>query len=151
MGILEKLFHKRFTEKLHDSVELVKLGVLNRLAEKYKGIYEHETADSLASAVVSELFYEKPTDPVAKDFFATNKHLIDKEMANLQYDEQVCKVVTQAIRIKSSLLHQQEEETAKSLDGHIEELRRLGIFHEDVYNPPPNMFHQIAADFYQEQ
>jgi hypothetical protein len=151
MGILEKLFHKRFTEKLYDSVELVKLGVLNRLAEKYKGIYEHETADLLASAVVRELFYEKPTDPVASDFFSTNKHLIDKEMVNLQYDDQVCKVVTQALRIKSSLIRQQPGDAAKSLDEHIEELTGLGIFQTDVYSPAPNIFHQIAANFYEGQ
>ncbi len=149
MGIIEKLFHKRMIEKLLDSVEMVKLGVLNRLAEKYKGRYEHEMADSLASAVVNELFCEKPTDPVAKDFFATNKHLIDKEMVNLQYDEQVCRITTQALRIKSSLIHEQDENKAKSLDEHIEELTRLGIFHVEVYTPAPNIFHQIAAAFYQ--
>ncbi len=149
MGIISKLFQGRFSQKMLDGVETVKMGVLNRLAEKYKGFYGQETADSLASAVVSELFCEKPSDPVAIEFFAANKDVIGREMSNLKYDDHVCEIVTQAIRIKASLIRRQGEQTAKPLNDHIEELTRLGIFHSDVYTPAPNSFLQLAGDFLQ--
>ena len=147
MGILSKLLHGRDSEKMLDGVEMVKMGVLNRLFERYKGVYGQETANFLSGAVVHELFGERPADPVAVDFFTANKNVVDRETANLKYDDKVCEIVTQAIRIKRSLIREQDSQKTKSLNEHIEALTKLGIFHPDVYTPEPNSFWQMADAF----
>lgn len=130
-------------------VEMVKLGVLDRLAERFKGIYEQETADALAAAVVNELFANKPADPLAREFYITNKNTIGRELANLQYDDQICKIITQAIRILVSLSDEHESGMQNLPDGHVDKLTKLGIFLPDEYTPTPNFFLQMAHDFYQ--
>ena len=146
---MKRLFYKRYSKKMLSGVEMVKLGVLDRLAERFKGIYGQETADSLAAAVVNELFCQKPADPHAKDFFSTNKNVIVREFSNLKYDDNICKIITQAIRIIASLSDEQNNQKTKSLDDHIDKLTKLGIFIQNEYTPTPNLFLQIANDFYQ--
>ncbi|MBN2182057.1 MAG: hypothetical protein JW715_09085 [Sedimentisphaerales bacterium] len=124
---------------------MVKLGVLDRLAVRFKGIYGQETANSLAAAVVNELFCQKPTDPHARDFYSTNKQVVRRELSNLKYDDEICKIITQAIRVKLSL---SAEQSGESMGDHIEKLTKLGIFIPDEYTPTPALFLQIANEFY---
>ncbi len=63
---LKRIFKKRLSKKILSGVDMVKLGVLDRLAETFQGRYGNETADSLAAAVVNELFSETPSDRYAK-------------------------------------------------------------------------------------
>jgi len=146
---MKRLFYKRYSKKMLFGVEMVKLGILDRLAVRFKGIYGQETADSLAAAVVNELFCQKPTDPHARDFFSTNKHVVERELSNLKYDDEICKIITQAIRIKASLSDEHSDDMTKSLDNHIDKLTQLGIFIPNEYTPTPNFFLQIANEFYQ--
>ena len=146
---MKRLFHKRFSRKMLSGVEKIKMGILDRLAVRYKGIYGQETADSLAAAIVNELFSQKPSDPHAKDFFSTNKDVIVRELSNLKYDDEMCKIITQAIRMKASLSDEQSDDMSKFPDGHIEKLIRLGIFIPNEYTPTPNLFLQKASEFYQ--
>lgn len=127
---------------------MIKMGVLDRLAVRFKGIYGQETADSLAAAIVNQLFCQKPVDPHAKDFFSTNKEVIERELSNLKYDDEICKIITQAIRIKASLSDEHSDDMTKSLDDHIDKLTKLGIFIPNEYTPTPNFFLQIANEFY---
>jgi hypothetical protein len=146
---MKRLFQKRYSKKMLSGVEMVKLGVLDHLAERFKGIYGQETADSLAAAVVNELFANKPADPYAREFFITNKDVIERELANLQYDDQTCKIITQAIRIMASLSDEHESRMQDSLDAHVHKLTKLGIFLPDEYTPTPSFFLQMAHEFYQ--
>ena len=130
-------------------VEMVKLGILDRLAEKFKGIYGQETADSLAAAVVNELFCQEPADPHAREFFTTNKDVVERELSNLKYDDQICKIITQAIRVKALLSGEHHDDMIKSMDDHIAKLTKLGIFIPNEYTPTPNIFLQITHEFYQ--
>lgn len=143
-----KLFHKRFTRKVLDAIEMVKLGVLDRLAERYKGIYGQETGNALAAAVVSHLFCEQPADPIAREFLTVNKDVVERELSNLQYDDQVCKIVTQTLRIKASLSAERGGDMIKSLREHMDKLMELSIIIPSVYTPTPNSFLQIAEAFY---
>jgi len=128
---------------------MIKMGILDRLAVRYKGIYGQETADSLAAAIVNDLFCQKPADPHAIEFFSTNMHVIEREMSNLKYDDEICKIITQAIRMKESLSEENSIEIKKFPDGHIQKLTKLGIFIPNEYTPTPNSFLQIANEFYQ--
>ncbi len=130
-------------------MEMVKLGVMDRLAERFKGIYGQETADSLAAAVVNELFCQKPSDPHAREFFTTNKDVVERELSNLKYDDEICKIITQAIRVKASLSGEHSNDITGSLKDHINKLTKLGIFIPNEYTPTPNFFLQIAQEFYQ--
>jgi hypothetical protein len=146
---MKRLFHKRFSRKMLSGVEMIKMGILDRLAVRYKGIYGQETADSLAAAIVNELFCQKPVDPHARDFFTTNKEVIERELTNLKYDDEICKIITQAIRIKASLSDEHSDDMIKSMNKHVDKLTKLGIFIPNEYTPTPNFFLQIANEFYQ--
>lgn len=130
-------------------VEMVKLGILDRLAERFREVYGQETADSLAAAMVNELFCQKPADPYAREFFITNKNVIERELSNLKYDNQICRITTQAIRIMASLADEHRDNMHESLDEHIHKLTKLGIFIPNEYTSTPNFFLQIAHEFYQ--
>jgi hypothetical protein len=146
---MKRLFYKRFSRKMLSGVEMIKMGILDRLAVRYKGIYGQETADSLAAAIVNDLFCQRPADPHAKEFFSTNMHVIEREMSNLKYDDEICKIITQAIRMKESLAEEHGEDITKFPEGHIRKLIKLGIFIPNEYTPTPNSFLQIANEFYQ--
>ncbi len=130
-------------------IEMIKIGVLDRLSERFKGIYGQETADFLAAAVVNELFCQKPSDPHAREFLTTNKDVIDRELSNLKYDDEICKVVTHAIRVTASLSVEQKNGKTESWDDHIDKLTKLGIFLPSEYTTISNLFLQIAHDFYE--
>lgn len=130
-------------------IEEIKLGVLDRLIERFMGIYGKETADLLAAAVVNELFYQHAADPIAQEFLSTNMHAVEKELSNLKYDDQICKVITQAIRIKASLIDEHNNDALKAMYDHIEKLTRLEIFIPNEFTPTPNLFLQMATEFYQ--
>jgi len=144
---MKRLFQKRYFKKMLSGIEMIKMGVLDRLSERFKGIYGQETADFLAAAVVNELFCQKPSDPHAREFFTTNKDVIERELSNLKYDDEICKVITQTIRMKASLSVEQKNDKTKSWDDHIDKLTKLGIFIPSEYTPIPNLFLQIAHEF----
>lgn len=129
-------------------IEVIKLGVLDRLIERFRGIYGKETADFLAAAVVNELFCQKAADPLAREFLSTNMHAVEKELSNLKYDDQICKVITQAIRVKASLVDEHSNDMLKAMDEHIDKLTRLEIFISNEFTPTPNLFLQMANEFY---
>lgn len=79
---LKRIFKKRLSKKILSGVDMVKLGVLDRLAETFQGRYGNETADSLAAAVVNELFSETPSDRYAKEFLELNKDVVERELSN---------------------------------------------------------------------
>lgn len=130
-------------------IEMVKIGILDRLSESFRGIYGQETADFLAAAVVNELFCQRPSDPHAREFRTTNKDVIERELSNLQYDEEICKIITQTIRVIASLSLEQNNGKTESWDNHIDKLTKLGIFLSNEYTPIPNLFLQMAHDFYE--
>ena len=130
-------------------IDMVKLGVLDRLAERFKGRYGQETANSLAAAVVNGLFSEIPSDPHAQEFLKLNKDVVERELSNLKHDDEICSAVTQAFCVKASLSCDQSETVRESLLDHLEKLTRLGILIATVETPTPSSFLQMANEFYQ--
>ena len=144
-----RLFKKRFSKKMLSGVDMVKLGVLDRLAERFKSRYGQETANSLAAAVVNDLFSEVPSDPHAKEFLKLNKDVVERELSNLKHDGEICNAVTQAVRIKVSLSYDQSEDVRRLLPEHLEKLASLGILIATVETPTPSSFLRMANEFYQ--
>jgi uncharacterized protein (DUF2267 family) len=144
-----KLFKKRFYKKMLSGVDMVKIGVLDRLAERFQSRYGQETADSLAAAVVNELFSEVPSDPHAQEFLKLNKAVVERELSNLKHDDEICNAVTQAVRIKVSLSYEQIEDVRRLLPEHLEKLASLGILIATVETSTPSSFLRMANEFYQ--
>ena len=146
---LKRIFKKRLSKKILSGVDMVKLGVLDRLAERFQGRYGEETANSLAAAVVNELFSEIPSDPHAQEFLKLNKHVVERELSNLKNDDEICNAVTQAVRVKASLSCDQNGNVHESLLDALEKLNTLGILVPGGDIPTPNSFLRMANKFYQ--
>jgi hypothetical protein len=146
---LKKLFKKRFAKKMLSGVDMVELGVLDRLAERFQRRYGEEIADSLAAAVVNELFSEIPSDPHAQEFLKLNKDVVERELSNLKHDDEICNAVTQAVSVKASLSCDQSGNVRGSLLDHLEKLTRLGILIPTGEIPTPSSFLRMANEFYQ--
>ena len=134
---------------MFSGVEMVKLGVLDRLAERFQRGYGEETANSLAAAVVNELFSEIPSDPHAREFLKLNKDAVERELSNLKHDDEICNAVTQAVHVKASLSCDQSGNVRGPLLDHLERLTRLGILIPAVETPTLSSFLRMANEFYQ--
>ena len=146
---LKRLFKKRFSKRMLSGVEMVKLGVLDRLAERFQRRYGEETANSLAAAVVNELFSEIPSDPHAQEFLKLNKDVVEREVSNLKHDDEICNAVTQAVRVKASLSCDQSGNVTGPLLDHLEKLTRLGILIPAGETPTQSSFLRMASEFHQ--
>jgi len=130
-------------------VDMVRLGVLDRLAERFQPRYGEETADSLAAAVLNALFAEIPSDPHAREFLKLNKDVVERELSKLKHDEEICNAVTQALQVKASLSCDQSGNVEGPLLDHLEKLTRLGILIPSGETPTLSSFLQMANEFYQ--
>ena len=146
---LKRIFKKRLSKKMLSGVDMVKLGVLDRLAERFQGRYGEETANSLAAAVVNELFSEIPSDPHAQEFLKLNKDVVERELSNLKHDDEICNAVTQAVRVKASLSCDQNGNVRGPLLDHLERLTRLGILIPAGETPTLSSFLRMSNEFYQ--
>lgn len=146
---LKRLFKKRFSKRMLSGVEMVKLGVLDRLAARFQRRYGQETANSLAAAVVNELFCEIPSDPHAREFLKLNKDVVEREVSKLKYDDEIRNAVTQAVHVKASLSCDESGNVSRPLLGHIEKLTRLGILSPTEETPTPSSFLRMASEFHQ--
>jgi hypothetical protein len=149
--VVKKLFAKGEQRKLLDAIDMVKMGVLERLERRYLHLYEREIADFLAAAVVNDLFCEKPSEPQVRQFLQTNWQVVERELTNLKYDEQACRVITQAMRFWTSLSPRQGDGRTESFDKHIEKLTKLGIFLPGELKPTVKIFLKMANEFYQDK
>lgn len=146
---MKRLFKKRFSKKMLSGIEMVKLGVLDRLAERFQRRYGEETANSLAAAVVNELFCEIPSDPHAQEFLKLNKDVVEREVSKLKHDDEIRNAVTQAVRVKASLSCDESGNVSEPLLDHLENLTRLGILIPTQETPTPSSFMRMANEFYQ--
>jgi len=145
---LKRIFKKRLFKKMLSGVDMVKLGVLDRLADRFQDKYGKETADSLAAAMVNELFSETPSDPHAQEFLELNKDVVERELSNLKHDDEICNAVSQAVRAKALVSQDQSSNLQKPLPDPLEKLRRFGILAPGEDSPTPASFLQMANEFY---
>ena len=123
-------------------------GVYGLLLQRYKTSYNHESAPRLAIAVTYELFSLPHPDEIAGSFLEKNHDLIHREIKTLQEDEQIRRIVTDALVIKAVFQHRQKGCGKDAAGRPIERLKELGIFLEGEKPPPPLVFVQMAWDFY---
>ena len=102
----------------------------------------------IALAVANELFCLPPLDETAKSFLKKNHELIRQEIKALQSDEQIRRIVTDALVIKAVFQHRQNGCGKDDAERPIEKLKELGLFLEGEKPPTPLSFVQVAWDFY---
>jgi len=131
-------------------VDMVKMGIFTRLAQRLQAQHTERTADLLAAAVVHELFSEIPSGSPAQDFLKSNYEIVERELSKIKDDSEICRVVTQAVRMKVLMSYEQRENVEESLAA-LEKLKKLGILVPDVETPTPSTFLSMAREFRQGQ
>jgi len=132
---------KRILRKMSNGVDMVSIGLYGCLYRRFKSKYG-DKANYLAAAVANELFSQQPSTPDAKNFLELHKELIEKEIHNLQNDDEIRTMVTQAVRVMCI--------TSPELSFYpIEKLREFGILIPGGDSPSPETFLPMAYEFYQ--
>ncbi len=139
---------KKLIKKMSGAIDLVKMGIYMRLESNFLRKYAEDFSGLLSAAIVNVLFDQSPSNLKASEFSASNKDLINQELRNLKDDEDIRKVVTEAVRAKSVLLIAQDQNAAVSCAEHLEKLRDLGILIPGGEAPSLD-FLSIAEEFYQ--
>lgn len=124
------------------------VGIYALLLKRYASGYNRESSPQLALAVTNELFCLPPLDETAQSFLEKNHELILHEIKALQSDEQIRRVVTDAMVIKAVFQHRQNGCGKDAAGRPIEKLKELGLFLEGEKPPTPLSFVQMAWDFY---
>ena len=141
---------ERLARKMMSGVDKVKLGVFGRLSSRYRDKYGEE-ADLLAVAIANELFFENPSNDEAKKYLKSNKTIILDELKKLQSDRELCKMVTQALRVKNIVYIEMgvRDKDLLLLIEHYVKLSDLGIFISGGEAPTPHTFLPKANEFLQ--
>ncbi len=134
-------------KRMSEGVMMVKLGLYLRLTNSLKDTYEIERAKMLAAAMVNELFSEPPQGAKGKMFLESNRALIEQLISVVPGNKEVCKAVTQAVRVKGIINDYTDGDTQKVLLDPVEKLRRLGILIPGGKAPEPDSFLPMAREF----
>ena len=148
--VLRRILKKRLFRKMLSSVDMVKMGIFTRLAQRLQAQYTEQTADLLAAAVVHELFSEIPSGQLAQDFLKSNYEIVERELSKIKHDSEICRAVTQAVRVRVLMSCEQRRNVEKSLAA-LEKLEKLGILVPGVETPTPSTFLSMAHEFWQGQ
>ena len=143
------IFKKRLYKKVLSAVEMVKVGILDRLSERYQPEYGKEAADLLAAAVVNELFSHKPSDSFLQEFSEINKEVVERKISKLTNDEEIRHVVAQTFRVEAIVCSDEDGNLPDSLLAALENLERLGMLVPGEESPTPKSFVRMANEFYQ--
>ncbi len=140
----EQLFNKMIA-----GVDMVKVGLYNRLSAQYVPKYGEIEGEFLAAAVINELFSLPPSNEESEQFLMLNYELVQSELSNLKIDREICNVITQAVRVRITVLSAQNKLSPESSLECLEKLRRFGILVPGGNVPMPDNFLQMAYKFSQ--
>jgi hypothetical protein len=151
MGLFSKLFkRKNVFQKIDESIDIIKHGVYLRLLSKYNAKYDFGLDGLLAAAVTNEMFSEFSSSVEGKEFQATHRDLIDKELYLLKSEEEIKNIISSALRIRMKIIY--ETQTSGSYDKDLgkpyAKLRSLGLADHDAEIPTPEKFISMAEKFF---
>jgi len=138
---------KHLLSRMLEGVQMVKRGLYLRLLYRLELKYETEKAKFLAAAIINTLFSDSPSTKKAEAFLESNRNLIKQEISDLQADNQICNVVTQAARVKGIISHYLGTPGKESLINPLERLKELGILVPGGKAPEPGSFLSMATKF----
>lgn len=93
------------------------------------------------------LFSEPSPSAKGKMFLESNRVLIEQLISVVPGNKEVCKAVTQAVRVKGIINDYTDGDTQKVLLDPVEKLRRLGILIPGGEAPDPDSFLSMAREF----
>lgn len=138
---------RQLFKKMIAGVDMVKMGLYNRLSIRYIKKYGKTKGGLLAAAVINELFSELPSNTEAEQFLQLNSDLIQQELPRLRDDKEICDAVTQAVRVKIIVFLDQKKLSPEDSIECIEKLRRFGILVPGGNTPGPDTFLPMAIKF----
>jgi hypothetical protein len=139
---------RRLIKQIEHSTDLVKLGLAERLANKYAKTYGGDIAMALAAAVTNEVFSEQPGNDQGKAFLQQNRALVEQELLKLREDSYICRVLTETVRAGMIVPYAKGIRTAEAFLDPLEKLQRLGILIPGGEAPSPSTFFPLANEFY---
>lgn len=134
--------------RMISGIDMVKMGVYTRLKQRFEVKYGEEKARFLSGAVTNELFSGKPANPDAEQFLKSNMDIVEQELSKIRDDQEMCKVVTQAIRVKMVVSSTKGKHVLNPLLDHVKKLKKFGIFVSGGEAPSPETFLAMAYKFF---
>ncbi|MFC1613694.1 hypothetical protein ACFL5K_00180 [Gemmatimonadota bacterium] len=132
--------------KLAQGLEIVLVVLHKRLADHFRIKYPEQKgafADSLATAVLNELFARKKAGSETAGFAGEKRSLIEDTLSSLAQDfPELCGEITLALYVRGIL----DEPLDKNSRALFERATRLGIFREDVNIPQPDEYLKHAVE-----
>lgn len=140
---------KKLFDDLQRAVDMVKVGMYQRLVLEYEARYESEFAGFLAAAVTNEAFSDKPSNEEGQLFLNENRTMIETELRRLSHNQYLCHVLTQTMRARTVIPYAKGNNTAEALCDPLDKLRDFGILISGGEFPKLNTFYALAMEFYQ--
>lgn len=146
---LNHLFKRRWQKRVRAGVEMVKLGLLDRLTKKYLPLYGKETADLLAASVVNEIYLHKPSDSAFLEFSGLNKDTVKREICSLMQDKDISYVISQSLRAHTQVANEQGQYLGETALECTERLKGFGVLAITEEILPRHDFLEMAKEFHQ--
>ena len=140
---------KKLFGDLQRAVDMVKVGMYQRLVVEYEARHESEFAGFLAAAVTNEAFSDEPSNEEGQNFLKENRALIETELRSLSHNQYLCNVLAQTMRARSVIPFAKGNNTAEALCDPLDKLRNFGILIPGGEFPQLNTFYALAMEFYQ--
>lgn len=132
--------------KLAQGLEIVLVVLHKRIADHFRIKYPEQDgsfADSLATAVLNELFTRDKDGLAPGGFAGKNRRLIKDTLSSLAEElPELCGEITLALYVRGIL----DEPLDKDSRALFKRATRLGIFREDVNIPQPNEYLKHAVE-----
>ncbi len=125
-------------------------GIYGRLFARYIAKHAEGYASILALAVTRALFSHPSKDESSQLFIEQNDNQIAREIMALKDDTLIRRILTDTMVIKTVFQHKQGGCRTDDVYGHIEKLKKLGIYLEGSHPPTPNSFVRMASRFFTE-
>jgi hypothetical protein len=123
-------------------------GVYGRLIESINKRFENSKSAGLARAVTDALFNLADEDSSVLEFMNGPENLVEKEIARLKDDQEIRRVVTDTLVLKSVFLHRQRGCRDNTYVDPIERLKTMGLYLEGSCPPTPMSFINAAREFF---
>jgi len=130
------------------AASLVKLGLVLRLQRVYAHALDAADAALLARAVVAYVFSEPQKEAAALSYEAGNMPLIQKETARFAADQDLCRLITQAVLAEIEVALKSVKRLDETAIQRFERLRKLNVYVACSERPAPRRFLSAALAFY---
>jgi len=136
----------KLLKNMTNAVDMVKLGLFERITVELEKKYEKEEIDYLAAAIINDLFSEEPTEEKAIAYKVRNRKKILNEIMDFKNDSDLCYIITQAVRVRSVVKYAKNKKDV-DVDPLIK-LDEYGILLKGINHLSPSEFYEEAYNFY---